>query len=69
MQNKVHCEICGVEIPRERLKILPDTQYCVKCSQTQPYSEADALHPNLFEEQERNAIYMDSYEIDYADDA
>ena len=24
------CEVCGKNIPKERLKILPDTQLCVK---------------------------------------
>jgi len=26
------CRICGVEIPRERLEVIPDTLICVKCS-------------------------------------
>ena len=27
------CRICGDEIPRERLELIPDTLVCVKCSQ------------------------------------
>ena len=27
------CGFCGVEIPQARLKALPDTRICVKCSQ------------------------------------
>ena len=27
------CWICGVEIPQERLEVIPDTLVCVKCSQ------------------------------------
>ena len=27
------CRFCGVEIPRARLKALPDTRICVKCSE------------------------------------
>ena len=27
------CRRCGVEIPRERLEVIPDTLICVKCSQ------------------------------------
>ena len=26
------CRFCGVEIPQARLKALPDTRICVKCS-------------------------------------
>jgi len=29
---KVLCEICGDEIPKARLEILPNITYCVKCS-------------------------------------
>ncbi len=28
-----YCRICGVEIPRERLEVVPDTLICVHCSQ------------------------------------
>jgi hypothetical protein len=27
-----HCRICGREIPRERLEVIPDTLVCVNCS-------------------------------------
>ncbi len=26
------CRICGAEIPKERLEVIPDTEVCVKCS-------------------------------------
>jgi Prokaryotic dksA/traR C4-type zinc finger len=26
------CQRCGVEIPRERLEVLPETRLCVACS-------------------------------------
>lgn len=26
------CSVCGVDIPSDRLEVLPDTEYCVKCS-------------------------------------
>ncbi len=32
MSAKRHCERCHVEIPAERLEILPDTRVCVECS-------------------------------------
>jgi len=28
-----HCRVCGVEIPPERLEVIPDTLVCVRCSQ------------------------------------
>ena len=27
-----YCRVCGVEIPKERLEVIPDTRVCVKCS-------------------------------------
>ncbi len=27
-----YCRMCGVEIPRERLEVIPDTLVCVECS-------------------------------------
>jgi hypothetical protein len=37
MENKeaeaVHCGVCGVEIPSARLKAMPDTLVCVRCSE------------------------------------
>lgn len=32
MQNVKNCIICNTPIPEERLEVLPDTLYCVKCS-------------------------------------
>jgi len=29
----MRCVVCGTEIPQERLEALPNTQYCVECSQ------------------------------------
>lgn len=43
MTEKRLCEVCGEAIPKERIRILPDTTTCVKCSQTQPYSRAEAM--------------------------
>ena len=31
--NARYCRICEVEIPIERLELMPDTLVCVKCSQ------------------------------------
>jgi hypothetical protein len=31
----MNCEECGKPIPKRRLKALPDTKTCVKCSQVQ----------------------------------
>ena len=28
------CRFCGVEIPQVRLKALPDTRICLKCSES-----------------------------------
>ena len=28
------CRFCGVEIPQARLKALPDTRICLKCSES-----------------------------------
>ncbi len=28
-----YCRICGVEIPKERLEVIPETLVCVKCSE------------------------------------
>ncbi len=28
----MHCANCGQKIPAERLEILPNTLYCVKCA-------------------------------------
>lgn len=29
----VRCEICGTEIPKERLEVIPDTRLCVQHAQ------------------------------------
>lgn len=31
------CEKCEEEIPQERLEVLPDTKFCVKCSDVNTY--------------------------------
>lgn len=33
----MNCIFCGKRIPAERLKILPNTESCVECSQEKPY--------------------------------
>ena len=38
------CEDCGQEIPVERLEVLPDTRYCVKCAADHPLPTPD---PNI----------------------
>jgi hypothetical protein len=35
------CRDCGVEIPDERREILPDTVFCVKCSERHPPAPVD----------------------------
>lgn len=32
----MNCIICKAEIPPQRLKVLPNTRVCVKCSNVQP---------------------------------
>jgi len=62
MKKKVLCELCGAEIPPERLEILPDTKTCVKCSQTERYSEAEILGFNISEEQDQNRMNIEDFE-------
>ena len=46
------CSECGASIPPERLRLLPDTFTCVKCSTEQPRTDvpvdgadqADSIH-------------------------
>lgn len=64
---KVFCEFCGVEIPPERLEILPDTTTCVRCSQTQPYSEAEVIGLATGAEEE-NRINFEDLEEDQEPD-
>lgn len=33
---QINCELCGKPIPKMRLKALPSTTTCVKCSQEKP---------------------------------
>jgi hypothetical protein len=61
-KKKVFCEFCGREIPLARLKILPDTTTCVKCSQTQPYSESDILSSDISKSQEENKMNLEDFE-------
>jgi len=62
MKKIIFCEICGAKIPLERVKILPDTTTCVKCSQTEPYSRDSILGLEVFEEQERNPLNVEDFE-------
>jgi len=62
MNKKILCEVCGAEIPPQRLKILPDTTTCVKCSQTKPYSVVDVLGFDVSQEQERNRVNIEDFE-------
>jgi len=59
-KKKVRCEFCGEEIPPERLDILPDTTTCVKCSQTERYSEDEVL--GLNQDQENNRMDIEDFE-------
>jgi hypothetical protein len=61
-KKKVICEFCGKEIPLARLKILPDTTTCVKCSQTEPYSESDVLSSDISKSQEENKMNLEDFE-------
>lgn len=36
METIMKCSECGKKISKERLKILPDTETCVKCSKVEP---------------------------------
>lgn len=40
-ETKMKCEECGTKIPQERLKILPNTKYCIKCSDAHDDSVID----------------------------
>lgn len=64
---KVFCEFCGAEIPPERLEILPDTTTCVRCSQTQPYSEGEVIGLATTTEEE-NRINFEDLEEDQETD-
>ena len=60
--QKVHCEFCGEAIPSERLEILPETTTCVKCSQIQPYSEAEINSLQNIESDEPTKLDTEEYE-------
>lgn len=65
--KKVLCESCGTVIPPERIKILPETKTCVKCSQTRPYSRAEALDMGAIAESE-SAMSGGEYEYEFEDE-
>ena len=56
------CELCGAKIPSARLEILPETTTCVKCSETQPYSEDEVLGMEIAESQIENKFDADEFE-------
>jgi len=60
--NKVLCEFCGKAIPAARLKALPDTTTCVKCSQTEPYSREEILGLDVSEDSERANMNLEDYD-------
>lgn len=35
-----YCEVCGIQIPEERLEVLPETNTCILCSHVEPKTEA-----------------------------
>jgi RNA polymerase-binding transcription factor DksA len=62
-----YCEICGNKIPATRLKVLPDTTTCVKCSKTEHYREEKLMVNFDPENQDRMEINFDDYERDDED--
>lgn len=44
-----YCRECGIKIPKARLKVLPDTEYCVKCSNVEEAGEWIPGGPSLAE--------------------
>jgi RNA polymerase-binding transcription factor DksA len=40
-ESAMKCIDCGAEIPKARLELLPNTTYCVKCSERHPPASAD----------------------------
>ena len=57
-----YCEFCSTAIPTERLKILPHTTTCVKCSETRPYSEDEILGLEVSESQVENKLNAEEFE-------
>jgi RNA polymerase-binding transcription factor DksA len=57
-RGKRLCLICGRSIPMSRLKVLPDTETCVKCATVERYSRLDvptsafAQHPEASQSDE-----------------
>lgn len=39
-----YCKHCDTEIPAARLKLLPHTQFCVKCSDEEKWSAVHVIH-------------------------
>jgi hypothetical protein len=39
-----YCKSCDIEIPSARLKLLPNTQYCVKCSDESKWTAVHVIH-------------------------
>jgi hypothetical protein len=62
MAKSVKCEICGKPIHPLRLEVIPDTKTCVKCSQTEPYSQEDILGMSLMEGGDENRINTEDFE-------
>lgn len=62
MIKKMTCEYCGRVIPRERLRILPDTRCCVRCSDISPYSEEELLGFVITEQDESEREHLETYE-------
>ena len=60
MGTRIRCEVCGGVIPLERLRILPDTRCCVKCSQAKPYSQVEAL--GFSESDEMRGVNFEDFE-------
>lgn len=41
MESKARCEVCDAVIPQQRLRVLPHTTTCVRCSRVFGYTEDD----------------------------
>ena len=65
MSDKIICEFCGRVIPPERLRILPGTRCCVRCSDTIPYSEEDMLGFAIAEQDDSEKESLEAYEEEF----
>lgn len=51
------CEECGEPISKIRIKVLPNTKYCVKCADKKPPEDTGVEHTlDLYDSSELNDI-------------